>query len=128
MITFLDGPAKDVADGLCLRRAPYFLRVTCKPGRTRLCKPTWDGLDQPTDMPEAAETIYAYRLKKHRGSCHIRSGRRTGSGFFQMADYEFFPDQPADEVLRDPVAWANWCHAEYAKIEVAEKAAKENHD
>lgn len=119
MITFHDGPAAYKANGLCLRRAPFFLRVVVKAGRTAACKPAWDALDQLHDAPDRNETIYVYRLVKNHGSVHIR--RQRGGGFYVHAEYSYHPTQPSDAVLRDAEQWAEWCTAEYGRLE-AEKS------
>ena len=103
MITFLDGPAAGFANGLCLRRAPKFLRVVVSEDGT------WDALDLLTDTPRPGETIYAYRLVSNDGWVHIR--RQRGGGCFVMAKYEFVQPQPDRETLRLNAKWREWATA-----------------
>lgn len=97
MTTFEDGPAR--GHTLMLKRTPIFLRVVALNGK-------WDALDQPADSPDAAETIFAYKLHEHKGSCHINAGRGR-SGFYPIATYRLVPEQPTDATMREQ--WTPWC-------------------
>lgn len=105
MLTFLDGPAEGKR-GLCIRRAPLFLRVV------QNGKGEWDCLDQLDDQPAVDERIWAYRLAHNDGMVHLnmqnRQGRHCG-GFFVMATYRLCPEQPPEDVLRSTKAWQTWC-------------------
>ena len=106
MIQFLDGPAAGVK--LMLRRAPLMLRVV----RSALGK--WDGLDQPADEANAREQIFVYRMDgEPKGSVHLscRGANRAASGFYPIADYKLWPEQPADEHVRTTKAWSAWCES-----------------
>jgi len=101
MTSFEDGPAKGRT--LCLKRSPKYLRVV-QDMRTM----NFDALDQGTDTPEKAETIYAYVLFEHLGNCHINRGGK-GSGFYPICKYKLFPSQPLDEIMRSNSMWQQWC-------------------
>lgn len=100
MTTFHDGPA----DGrtLMLKRAPRFLRVV--QSRTG----TLDALDALDDKPAPDETIYAYEITGTPTSIHIRARGNTG-GFYTVADYRFYPNQPEDAEMRGAEQWQAWC-------------------
>lgn len=100
MTHFEDGPAK--GQTLMLKRAPHFLRVVETDG-------TWDALDQLDDQPEPQEKIYAYRRVGKPGMVHINTGRKNHGGFFSMAAYRFYSEQPADSQMRDSEQWQQWC-------------------
>ena len=68
----------------------------------------WDALDQPDDKPKPTETIYAYKLSKQLGHCHINLGNGKG-GFYPVVEYTFVPEQPSQDVMRDPDRWKRWC-------------------
>lgn len=102
MTTFDDGPAK--GKHLNLRRAVHFLRVVKAPNGDI------DALDQLGDTARPEETIYAYEISEAPSWCHIRSGKKGASGFYAIARYHLFKDQPTDEVMRDNNAWSDWCH------------------
>jgi hypothetical protein len=102
MTRFLDGPA--AGQLLSLRSSPELLRVCSKDGK-------WDALDQRRDMPAAGEVLYVYVLAEKKGSVHLRPG-----GFFPIADYRLYPTQPSLDVMRSPMDWAEWCRAEYEKM------------
>jgi hypothetical protein len=96
---FIDGPAK--SQHLMLKRSPHFLRVVKSPR-------AWDALDQAGDGPAPDEKIFAYKLSKQLGNCHINMGRGRG-GFYPISEYQFIPQQPTDEQMRKPALWAGWC-------------------
>jgi hypothetical protein len=101
MTKFQDGPAQGQV--LMLKASPQFLRVTsAHTGRK------WDGLDQPHDVPEPGEKLFAYVLAEKTGNCHINMGRGRG-GFYPMQTYKFIPNQPSDAVMRDLELWEAWC-------------------
>lgn len=110
MLTFLDGPAYGVR-GLSITRAPLFLRVVRGPTG-------WDALDQLSDSPTADEVIYVYRKKGSAGRVHTleqtKNGSRRGT-WHVLANYEHYPDAPAEEVLRDSALWSAWAWARYAQ-------------
>lgn len=101
MTTFIDGPAKGQA--LALRRSPMFLRVVRK-GEG----PTWDALDQPEDTPYDDEYVFAYKLSKDLGVCHLNRGGGR-SGFYKIAEYSFIQPQPPFHILRNTELWRGWC-------------------
>lgn len=116
MITFLGGPADPKANGLCLRRAPLFLRVVrdttyaqavCRSGRQE-----WDALDQLGDGPRASEEIHVYQREGDVGSIHLNRrdarGRHNG-GTFVIATYRHVEQQPPEDVVRDMAKWRAWC-------------------
>lgn len=104
MTTFLDGPAADVA--LDLRRAPLFLRV-CRNRRTL----EWDALDKLVDTPKASEDLHCYyRITPANRWVHMRPG-----GYFALAEYRLFPEQPAEAVMRNTGPWRAWCVNNAAK-------------
>lgn len=84
-----------------LHRAARFLRVVVKDGK-------FDALDQLTDRPAPDETLYAYEISAPPSHCHIRAGGGR-SGFYAMASYHLFPDQPTDAQMRDERLWDKWC-------------------
>lgn len=101
MSKFLDGPAADVF--LSIRRAPFLLRVVCSPTGK------WDALDQLDDTPAPRERIYVYARKTQPTRMHISCRPRSGSGWYESADYSILTEQPADEVMRDNALWRTWC-------------------
>lgn len=101
MTTFTDGPAHSKT--LMLHRAPFFLRVVMSPDDI-------DALDQPEDTPNANELLFAYRLTKLPGHCHIRASKGRG-GFFPIAEYALIDPQPTDAQMRDRDQWVAWCEA-----------------
>ncbi len=111
MITFLGGPAEGVANGLCLRRAPLFLRVTCK-GVPHV----WDALDQIADNPECGEAVFVYRLVSEVTQIHLRRARPHTSGFFVAATYQFHEPQPDEDTKRGIRLWQQWATAEAEKV------------
>ena len=109
MIEFIDGPAAR-CKGLCIRRAPRYLRVTHREGRGgTTATGEWDALDHPSDDPEPNETLYAYELMEHLGMVHLRMARPRSSGFFVRARYRFVEPQPDDATMRSTRAWLEWC-------------------
>lgn len=122
MLNIIGGPAQGRANGLCINRAPLYLRITrdttyasavCKRGRSE-----YDALDALEDSPRRHEEIFAYRRVGEAGSIHLnrRVNGRSASGTFVVAEYHYVEVQPADEVMRDTVAWRQWC-AEQVKEE-----------
>lgn len=96
MITFLDGPAADVA--LHLRRCPIFLRVVQSPSGK------WDALDQLEDVARPREKIFLYVLLAQVIPCFMRPG-----GYCPIGRYRHLSDdQPQDAVMRDNAAWREW--------------------
>jgi hypothetical protein len=110
MVTLLDGPATGVR--LMLRRVPLMLRVV---QNTKTLD--WDALDQLEDTPADGEAIYVYRCEGITGSVHINTGRRPGGGFYQVATYKLWPEQPADAEIRTNDAWQAWCEKNRARLE-----------
>lgn len=112
MMKFLGGPA--AGKFLRLRRAPYFLRVVIDP------EGGIDALDQLNDQARNEEVIYVYRLagKVTRGIACSRGCVGSGCHVFLSAEYEWYGGRnagpvPADSVLRDNAAWAQWAEREY---------------
>lgn len=123
MIVFLDGPACNVipgtrmyattgARGLCIRRAPQFLRVT------QNSKGEWDALDQLHDEPHSDETVMVYRLVERLGSLHLnmrdKKGRHCG-GFFVSAVYQYVSPQPDEATLNETHLWREWAQQQSIK-------------
>lgn len=105
MTTFEDGPAKGQA--LMLKRAPVFLRVTHVPQKVH---EAWDALDQPDDEPRASEQLFTYVLTEGGfGFVHIKASK--GGGFYKLASYKLWPNQPTDAEMRDTAKWRAWCKA-----------------
>jgi hypothetical protein len=104
-ISFEDGPA--AGQVLRLRRAPLFLRVTYDAGGD-----VWDGLDQLGDVPNSDEQIYVYERVGPTGVMMVDGtgpdGRRKGWQIL-TGEYRLYPQQPAEDVLRDNAAWQAWC-------------------
>ena len=84
-----------------LKRAPVFLRVVEMDGK-------FDALDQIDDHPDPNETIYAYKITGVPGMCHLNMGRGRG-GFYPIAEYAFYKNQPGDDVMRRTALWQEWC-------------------
>lgn len=116
MTTFENGPAK--GNGLALKSAPLFLRVTEAGGK-------FDALDLPTDTPRPEGKLHAYVRIGEPGSCHMNFGGGRG-GFYTLARYFYVPNQPSDEVMRDASKWQQWC-ASQSSEEVTREAAIERH-
>lgn len=98
MIHFKNGPAK--GQGLLLKRAPTFLRVTELAGK-------FDGLDQFNDEPDPLETITVYLLIRKTGWMHVKTTK--GGRVYISAEYELWEDQPEEEIMRSNIAWRAWC-------------------
>lgn len=98
MTTFEDGPAKGKT--LMLHRAAMFLRVVESKGEI-------DALDQLTDKANPKEKIYAYKIIGDAGFCHIRASGGRG-GFYPIAKYRLYSQQPSDADMRDNEAWTKW--------------------
>lgn len=99
---------------LSLRRAPKYLRFTCR-GHSS-CSRNWDALDQLDDEPEPGEELIAAVLKS-RGSIHLDrvvKGRRVGE-WHETAEYEPCAKQPSQKVMRDRKSWHEWCLEQEAK-------------
>jgi hypothetical protein len=103
MISFLDGPAKELVR-LRLGRAPYFLRVVRTKGTRR-----WDALDQLDDSARPEEEIFVYELASEPLRAFVRPG-----GLMISAHYKFCRRQPLDEDARDNTRWRHWCEQERA--------------
>lgn len=103
MIKFLDGPA--TGQVLMLRCAPALMRVVQKPNGG------FDGLDRPGDTPAPDEKIFVYRRIFQPTTIHLRMSRGRG-GYFMSTVYELCPQQPTDDVMRDPSKWLGWCETE----------------
>lgn len=108
MISFDDGPAAGVV--LQLRRAPPFLRVVID-RQTREV----DALDQIDDQPRLGEEVHVYRRIGKASPYHLRSGRKSESGFYLQARYQHHEEQPADHVGRDRRSWQNWAGEQWEK-------------
>ncbi len=108
MTTFIDGPA--MGKTLMLRRAVMLLRVTVNEAGEI------DALDQPQDTPKPEEEwIYTYvNTGKRTGNVHVRYGgnKKHLSGFYVMAEYRLYEQQPPDDVMRDNTQWRAWCQSQ----------------
>ncbi len=107
MTRFENGPA--AGQVLQLRRSPLYLRVTEYAGKI-------DALDLLADVPDARETIIAYRKVSDGGTVHVdsrdaRTGRRIGQ-WFSCATYALALEQPDDATLRDTARWQAWALAQ----------------
>lgn len=105
MTTFEDGPAK--GQTLSLARAPLFLRVVHDNAATS--QHGWDALDQAEDSPRERESIHVYLLAHRPGHVHINRGRK-GSGWYAIASYRLYAQQPDDATMRDSGRWSVWVH------------------
>lgn len=100
MTTFEDGPA--AGQTLSLSRSPRFLRVVADGGK-------FDALDQLHDEPKRSETIHVYVLVKYLGRMHVlRRGRCAVSGWYGIATYRHFADQPDSADTRTDSRWKAW--------------------
>lgn len=97
MMTLCDGPAQGV---YAVKRAPLYLRAVVD-GEAK------DVLDQPDDAPRDGEAVYVYRRMGRAGRVHVNLGRRRGTGFYAIADYEYLPGVDG-EALRDNERWQAW--------------------
>lgn len=113
MITLLDGPAAGVK--LTLRRAPVMLRVVESRG-------SWDALDQLDDEPRRGEKVHVYLQVGQTTSVHICARNRAASGWFTIASYRHFPDQPGDAHTMTRQAWSDWCDTNKLSILEIKKA------
>ncbi len=108
MTKFQDGPA--AGKTLAIRRSPLFLRVVDDNG-------TFDALDQLDDRPNITEKVYVYVLVRNDGMIHLNmrnaQGRPCG-GYFAMAEYRLFEQQPEDATVRSRRGWPEWCEARAA--------------
>jgi hypothetical protein len=79
----------------------------------------FDALDQLEDEPEKTEQLFVYILRGEVGRAFIdgtdKNGRRTG-WMTMIADYYFFPDQPADEAMRVTKNWRAWTEEQGKKL------------
>lgn len=107
MNKFIDGPAAGIV--LQLRRSPLFLRVVHSDANG------WDGLDQHDDKPADNEDVHTYVRRGQPVRYHLNTGKRSGSGFFEMADYQIYRHQPPPEVVRNTLAWRQWTLAQVGK-------------
>jgi hypothetical protein len=108
MSKFHQGPAD--GHSLMLARAPRFLRVVVGPNNKI------DALDQLGDSPEENEEIHVYEIQTEPIRVHINRGRGK-SGWYQIADYAHFPEQPADHEVRTHGAWEAWVQATAARLD-----------
>ena len=118
MLTFLDGPAKGKADGLCIRRCPRFLRVVVSE------RGEWDALDLIEDRVRYGETVYVYQLVENHGTIHLRRSDSHGhnaSGRFVRATWRLVDPQPDREIVTSNKLWAQWAVAENEKRKMAEE-------
>lgn len=108
MSKFHEGPANGQV--LQLRRAPRFLRIVVDPaGKV-------DGLDQLDDTPADNETIHVYERQTEPVRAHLNFGGGRG-GWFEMADYAHFPQQPQDHEVRATDAWQAWVQATSKRLD-----------
>lgn len=108
MSKFHQGPADGTS--LLLQRAPRFLRVVVDPaGKV-------DALDQLDDTPADDETIHVYEIQTEPIRAHMNFGGGRG-GWYQMADYAHFPEQPSDHEVRTTEAWQAWVQATAARLD-----------
>lgn len=98
---------------ITLERTPLFLRfVVVGEDPTSL-----DALDQPADVPESHEQVFAARWVK-RSRYHIDrvvKGRGRVGEWRTAVTYELLDPQPPVEVLRDTERWQEWATEEYKK-------------
>lgn len=107
MTRFTNGPAH--GKNLSLRRAPHFLRVVIGP------QGEVDALDQLDDEVKEGETPHAYIRTGGIGMCHLKMSKPGRSGFYTMADYSYFPNQPSHEEMIDNAKWRAWCVVHHEK-------------
>lgn len=117
MTKFEDGPAKGQV--LMLRRAPLFLRVAHT--AQRVDPSPWDALDQLSDEPRSCETFYAYRCTGRHGNAFIDFGgkKKHLSGMYTSATYEYYEEQPPQEIMANNEEWRAWCRKEQRESRVA---------
>lgn len=93
---------------LVLKRAPRLLRFVLTGSDWK----TLDALDQLDDEPKPEERVIAAERRGGYGAVHTdgrdKQGRRTAE-WYTTADYEYIPDQPPQDVLRDRARWEAWC-------------------
>lgn len=121
MITFQGGPAEadKRAHGLCIKRAPLYLRIV------RDSRGQWDALDQLGDFPKSDETVFVYRKVEDHGSIHLRRSKPGTSGWFMVAVYEYIEPQPSQDVLESNAKWAFWARKEIALKSVLDEVTAE---
>lgn len=90
-----------------LKRMPVFLRVTESNGK-------FDALDQLTDSPRPEEKLYAYHLAAFRGNAFIDGCKCRGC--YPISEFHLWPNQPSDAVMRDNVAWGQWCQSQSTTV------------
>lgn len=113
MVSFINGPA--AGQILAIRRAPLLLRVVHN-------GTDWDALDHPADTPSPNETIHVYERVGEASSAHVcsRSRGRSLSGWYAVATYRHFPEQPPDADVRTLAAWDRWNAAALGRRQAAE--------
>lgn len=106
MTTFKDGPAQ--GQTLMLRRSPKFLRVVNNPGH----KHAWDALDMPEDVPAGREIPMVYMREVVKGTAHVSTRPRSGSGWYPIAEYGYHHTQPTVAEMKDLERWRAWVAAQ----------------
>lgn len=111
MSKFHQGPAD--GEMLMISRAPRFLRVVVGPNNKI------DALDLLEDTPAPEEEIHIYEIQTEPITAFVdgtKNGRRFGRAV-QIADYAYFPEQPADHEVRTTEAWQAWVQATAARLD-----------
>ena len=108
MAKFLDGPAGGVT--LNLKRLPRWVRVVIDQSGAV------DALDQLEDEVRPGEFAFVYRMKGEVQRV-IACSRERGCQRMELADYEFYAEQPPQETLRSNDAWQAWATAENTKAQ-----------
>jgi hypothetical protein len=107
MSRFMDGPAAGAT--LCLRRAPYFLRVVID------ADGPIDALDLLDDATRPGETPYCYRLTDQPTHA-IYCSRGKGCRAEAIGTYLLHDPQPPEHTMRDNTAWQTWTKGEYERL------------
>lgn len=107
MITLHGGPAGGAV--LALRRAPKLLRVVISPTGNI------DALDQLGDTPTPGERIVVYRRTSRPMRYHLKATRKSLSGYYVSADYQWMVHQPDDQTARETASWRAWAIANQDK-------------
>ena len=103
MITLHGGPAG--GEVLALSRAPKLLRVVISPGGNI------DALDQLGDTPRPRERIVVYRRISEPRPYHVKATKKSLSGYYVSADYQWMVNQPDDQTARATESWRAWAIA-----------------
>jgi hypothetical protein len=103
VITLHGGPAG--GEALDLRRAPQLLRVVIGPGGRV------DALDQLDDRPKPRERIVVYRRTSRPLWYHLKATKKSLSGYYLSADYQWMVNQPDDATARETESWRAWAIA-----------------